>query len=81
MCRVFLRLSLSLSLCVLIRFSELVANYAQEIRKVELRRNVAGWNVCQFYCIKEGLAFTYERAGLLREVRVSVSVFFFLLCF
>jgi hypothetical protein len=48
-------------------FREALAAYEDELRKLESQRAMPGWNVCLFYAVKEGLAFTYERAGMLRE--------------
>lgn len=48
-------------------FREALAAYEDELRKLESQRPQPGWNVSLFYAVKEGLAFTYERAGMLRE--------------
>lgn len=48
-------------------FREALVAYEDDLRKLDSQRAQPGWNVSLFYAIKEGLAFTYERAGMLRE--------------
>jgi hypothetical protein len=48
-------------------FADVVAAYDDEIRRLELQRGAVGWNLGVFCAVKEGLAFTYARAGMLRD--------------
>ena len=48
-------------------FSDMVSCYGNEIDKVLQRRSVPGWNYCNFFCIKQGLSFTYQRMGMFEQ--------------
>ena len=45
-----------------------VERYEEEIRRVDALRLLPGWNICNFFVIKEGLAITYEQVHSLSSV-------------
>ncbi|KAI9034358.1 hypothetical protein DFJ74DRAFT_649156 [Hyaloraphidium curvatum] len=49
---------------VLATLSNVVSQYDETIKRLEAQRLMPGWNYCQFFVIKEGLASTYEMVGL-----------------
>ncbi len=48
-----------------------IANYEEEIRKVDAKRMVPGWNYNHFFLLKEGLAFTHERVRMVNEALIK----------
>ncbi|PRT53339.1 hypothetical protein B9G98_00959 [Wickerhamiella sorbophila] len=48
-------------------FSRRVASYESEIQKLEAGRNNVGWNFGTLFCIKEGLASSFERMNFLED--------------
>lgn len=41
--------------------------YEEEVAKLFAKQEIPGWNYCQFFVVKEALAFVYERASLLED--------------
>ena len=44
-----------------------VSQYDEDARRLEQQRLMPGWNYCQYFAMKEALAFTYELATLYDE--------------
>lgn len=54
-------------------FSRRVASYETEIQKLEAGRNTVGWNFGTLFCIKEGLASSFERMNFLEDALQTYS--------
>eukprot|EP00123_Amoebidium_parasiticum_P011023 comp20470_c0_seq1/m.26083 comp20470_c0_seq1/g.26083 ORF comp20470_c0_seq1/g.26083 comp20470_c0_seq1/m.26083 type:complete len:1249 (-) comp20470_c0_seq1:392-4138(-) len=48
-------------------FKRRVERYEEDLRKMMTNRMVPGWNYCQFFILKEGLAFAFEGMHLYEE--------------
>lgn len=48
-----------------------ISSYEEEIRKMDSKRPLPGWNYCGFFFLKESLAFTYERAQMFEEALIQ----------
>ena len=53
--------------CVSATISKQALEYSEKIRTMDSQRTLPGWNYCQFFLLKEGLAITYQRAGMMSE--------------
>ena len=42
----------------------------EDTRRLDQQRLMPGWNYCQFFIMKESMAFTYELMGLYEEALV-----------
>ncbi|KAK9465078.1 trafficking protein particle complex subunit 10 [Lipomyces arxii] len=52
---------------VLNAFGRRVRMYEEEVRKLEAKRNIPGWNFATFFVMKEGLALSFESLSLLED--------------
>jgi len=57
--------------CVLQSFDSRVLHYEEDIRKMDLQRNLPGWNYCTFFILKEGLAQSFEHMLLLEDALIQ----------
>mmetsp|Transcript_24857 Transcript_24857/g.62416 ORF Transcript_24857/g.62416 Transcript_24857/m.62416 type:complete len:1074 (-) Transcript_24857:646-3867(-) len=48
-------------------FATHIKNYSFKVKELDAARRLPGWNYCNFFMVKEGLALTYQRAGFLDE--------------
>eukprot|EP01119_Soliformovum_irregulare_P020734 TRINITY_DN6773_c0_g1_i1.p1 TRINITY_DN6773_c0_g1~~TRINITY_DN6773_c0_g1_i1.p1 ORF type:complete len:1095 (+),score=300.01 TRINITY_DN6773_c0_g1_i1:125-3409(+) len=52
---------------ITITFETTITQYEEELRTQDNKRLTTGWNFNTFFLLKEGLAFTYQRMGLLKQ--------------
>jgi hypothetical protein len=59
--------------CVMTALTARVAAYEAAAAKLFAQREVPGWNFCQYFCIRESLAFVYSQVLLCLNSRASRS--------
>lgn len=48
-----------------------IIQYEDDARRLDQQRLIPGWNYCQYFILKEALAFTFELLGIYEEVLVQ----------
>ncbi|KAG5519905.1 hypothetical protein PMAC_000182 [Pneumocystis sp. 'macacae'] len=52
---------------ILTSFNNRIAQYEEDIKKMDSQRTLPGWNYCTFFILKEGLAQSFEHMSLIED--------------
>lgn len=53
--------------CLAVSFSRQIKEYRSEVKNLIERINIPGWNFCNYFIVKEGLAFTLIQCNQLEN--------------
>ncbi|KAH8547567.1 trafficking protein particle complex subunit 10 [Umbelopsis sp. PMI_123] len=56
---------------IMMSFDAQVQQYQDDTRRLDLQRQMPGWNYCTFFILKEGLAHTFETMTLYEEALIQ----------
>ncbi|KAJ2960306.1 hypothetical protein NQZ79_g4345 [Umbelopsis isabellina] len=56
---------------IITSFDAQVQQYQEDTRRLDLQRQMPGWNYCTFFILKEGLAHTFETMTLYEEALIQ----------
>ncbi|CAO3675315.1 unnamed protein product [Umbelopsis vinacea] len=56
---------------IITSFDAQVQQYQDDTRRLDLQRQMPGWNYCTFFILKEGLAHTFETMSLYEEALIQ----------
>ncbi|KAM3584023.1 hypothetical protein VKS41_003991 [Umbelopsis sp. WA50703] len=56
---------------IITSFDSQVQQYQEDTRRLDLQRQMPGWNYCTFFILKEGLAHTFETMTLYEEALIQ----------
>ncbi|KAG4304579.1 hypothetical protein PORY_001972 [Pneumocystis oryctolagi] len=52
---------------ILTSFNTRIAQYEEDIKKIDSQKTLPGWNYCTFFILKEGLAQSFEHMSLIKD--------------
>ncbi|CCJ30754.1 unnamed protein product [Pneumocystis jirovecii] len=56
---------------ILTSFNTRIAQYEEDIKKMDSQKTLPGWNYCTFFILKEGLAQSFEHMSLIEDALIQ----------